>query len=192
MNFFAFVIFLLINYTLYAQETKNSELLGTLTFKNGTDIVLVGDYAYVSNSSGIIIISVSDFSSPNEVGFIETPGNCTSLYFNKYYLFAADGKKGIRIYDITDPEHPDLKSNIIMDTLFVYDLEVVNNYLVLVSTGGQFPNDETNFKIIDISDIENPIKISQVNNPTGYKFFKICANDSLIAVADLYTTRLYD
>ena len=178
--------------SLHAQQQINSTLLGSLAFQNGSDIVVVGEYAYVSNLSGVIIISISDYSSPRIVGFIETPGDCTSIDVNEDYLFVADGYKGIRVYDIKNPAHPKLKTIITVDSLAISDLDIAGNYLSVVSRGGEAPNDRSNFTLMDISDIENPTKVAQIEKPTGYDFLKVYATHTLIVVAELYCIRIFD
>ena len=175
----------------HAQDEHFSTLLGSLAFENGIDVAVKNDYVYATDFAGFKIISISDPSSPQEVGYIETPGTCNKLKVKDNYLFAGDGSEGIRIYDITLPDQPSL-INIIEDSLTVSDFDVQDNYLSMVSWGGDAPNDASKLSIINISDIENPVKVGQVGKSTGYYFLKVFSSDTLLAVAMLYSIKIFN
>jgi hypothetical protein len=90
---------------------------GDITYLNSlTDVVIIGDYAYVAAevSDGLQIIDVSDPTNPVAVGSV-TDGNNDANTLNgatgiavrgNYAYISAQDDNGVQILDISDPTNP--------------------------------------------------------------------------------------
>jgi len=58
-----------------------------------------GSYAYVADGdSGLQVIDISNPSSPNRVGYYDTPGSAYDVAVKGSYAYVADGSGGLQIY----------------------------------------------------------------------------------------------
>src|SRR4030067_599958 len=64
-------------------------------------ISLVGSLAYIANdTSGLVIIDITDPYGPFTVGSISTPGFTRSAFVAGNYAYVADGDSGLQVIDI--------------------------------------------------------------------------------------------
>jgi hypothetical protein len=72
------------------------------------DVVVVGEYAYVTDSSqGLLVFDISTPASPQMRYRLETPGAANDLAVAvDRYLYVADGLSGLHVVDITFPTVP--------------------------------------------------------------------------------------
>lgn len=67
---------------------------------------VVGDYAYVAaDTDGLRIVDLRS-STPQEVGFFDTPGHARDLLVYGNYVYVADYEEGIRVIDVSNPTAP--------------------------------------------------------------------------------------
>jgi len=66
-----------------------------------------GNYAYITDSSdGLLIVDVSNPTTPIQVGNYNTPGQAEHVYVWNSYAFVADGTDGLRMVSVADPTTP--------------------------------------------------------------------------------------
>ena len=63
------------------------------------DVYISGSYAYVAGEGGVRVIDVSSPSSPQEVGYYDTPGWISGVYVSGPYVYAACNYCGLQIYE---------------------------------------------------------------------------------------------
>lgn len=114
------------------------------------DVVVVGKYAYVAEDlDGLLIIDVTNPSSPFLSGSYDTPGYAVGIFIAGNYAYIAD-VNSLQIIDIKNPISPIFKGS--YPTTFSSDVKVVGNYAYVTNArpGGQL-------QIIDLSDISKPV-----------------------------------
>jgi hypothetical protein len=83
---------------------------GTFTdWATGVSVTVAGDIVYIANGSGAVakrhdglrVIDVSDPSSPDLVGYYDTPGSAYDVFTLGGYAFVADGYGGLLILKYT-------------------------------------------------------------------------------------------
>jgi len=76
----------------------------------GTDVIVLGDYAFVAAGSlgeqQLALIEVSDPEDLSTVFFADCEGPPTSLNYWGDYLYLGEGGAGVEVFDIADPEDP--------------------------------------------------------------------------------------
>ena len=70
-------------------------------------VALVGDYAVLAERNAIKVVDISNVQAPAVVGTVVVPG-AESLDTDGTTVFAADGSRGVKMIDITDPRNPRL------------------------------------------------------------------------------------
>ena len=106
--------------------------IGECNFVVGYDVSVAGDYAYVTNNDGVMIVDVSNPSHPTKVSEILTGNAPFSVKVADNMCFAAFLSGEIRVHNVSDPLHPEL----IASTTPVSGVStgiVVNNSYVFVS-----------------------------------------------------------
>jgi hypothetical protein len=69
-------------------------------------VVVAGDYAYVADWAGLVIIDITDKTDPKRVGGYDTSGWAYGVVVAGDYAFVADYDNGLVIIDITDKTDP--------------------------------------------------------------------------------------
>lgn len=87
-------------------DPASPQKVGQVEFEEGTDIAIVGDYAYVTSSgdNGLMAFDISDPANPSQVGATEdTNFDGLSIDINNNHAYIAGNYKGFFIVDISDP-----------------------------------------------------------------------------------------
>ncbi len=153
-------------------NNENPNEIGSLALDNFiSNFMLSGDYLYSivwvdNNRSELIIIDISDKNNPSIVGKYEFDVSIekVSVFENKAYVsfnimeeknegefWFVDG--GFYVLDITKKDSLSISSTY-NNPDGVFDIFVIDNYAYIYSMG---------FKILDISDIENPKNTGNYN-----------------------------
>ncbi|MFW9921134.1 MAG: LVIVD repeat-containing protein, partial [Candidatus Thorarchaeota archaeon] len=86
-------------------DPKASVLEETAYFAQ--DVVVVGDYAYVTQlGGGVAIIDITDPTNPSAPVYRYTTGTSHDICVDGNYAYIADGPSGLAIIDISDPTNP--------------------------------------------------------------------------------------
>ena len=118
-------------------------------------MTIVGTYAYVSCTAGLVVIDLKDPKTPNIVHTIGTDQICnaSAVQVQFRYGFVCD-KDGLKILDVTDLAHPRLVSTFpLQDARNVY---VARNYAYVA--GGR-----NGLVIVDVTNPEMPAQYMTYN-----------------------------
>ena len=122
-----------------------------------TDIVVKDTIAYILNDgSGLILLNISDYYNPFEIGSIDTYGLAFDLAITDEYVFIADFRDLVTI-SIEDPFNP-LEINSYYTGRFANKVLSKGNYAYLFTQGH-------GLKILDISNPANPERIGYCDYP---------------------------
>ncbi|MCK4678686.1 MAG: T9SS type A sorting domain-containing protein, partial [Bacteroidales bacterium] len=119
----------------------------------GLDIV--GDYAYISSTSGMIltILNISNPENPTFVSELEIIGVCpcgNQIIVESGYAYIAGGAGGCHIIDVSDPVNPVFNLSVDFDGSVTRIATINPQYIVIsVST-------PSSIEVIDVSDPDNP------------------------------------
>jgi hypothetical protein len=117
-------------------------LVSSIDFPWSGDVAVSGDYAYIEEAGGTVIMDVADPAAPYRVGFMDTISG--HMLISGSYLFI-HSRPGICIFDISDPGSPALLS--VYDTNEGHELFVQGSYLYCASSS---------LEIVDITDPSSP------------------------------------
>lgn len=70
------------------------------------NVVVRGNYAYVTTQTGLHVIDVSDPAGPQSVGSTTVGGEALGLQIQGNYVFVAVRHVGLRVIDVSDPMSP--------------------------------------------------------------------------------------
>ena len=138
---------------------------------NAEDIELLALTAYIADASGgLRIVDVADPANPREIGYYDTPGDTKAVAVSPetssaagsptqvpIYAYLADGSRGLRILDVSNPGSPILVSSE-ESPGFVEDIVVSGKYAYLAAR-------EQGMLVYDISDPTHPVLFSYVDTP---------------------------
>ncbi len=138
---------------------------------NAEDIVLLNSKAYIADASGgLRIVDIADPKNPREIGYYDTPGDTKAVAVSPLttsavdpsgqapiYAYLADGSRGLRILDVSNPSNPNLVSSE-ESPGFVEDIVVSGKYAYLAAR-------EQGMLVYDISDPTNPLLFSFADTP---------------------------
>lgn len=139
------------------------------------DIVYYLNYVYiVSNENEVLIINVENPEDAfiEEIFTFDTLETINSLYNYKNHLYVAirkaiDKKKGLLVYDITDPLNPSY-INYLIQNEYVYSINILNDIAFIATE-----SNEEDLIVLDISDLHNPIileRFESINTDGGYLY----------------------
>lgn len=132
-------------------DAKNLELVGTLdddNFEAAYDIAIKGDYAFVSNGSGLAVVDISDVAHPTFVKGFYTD-YVRNIKIDGDYLYVSRSSRFIT-YDISTPNEPKLLGDTHIKGYG--PIELVGDYAVC-------GNSESTASIIDITNKAFPIEV---------------------------------
>jgi hypothetical protein len=157
------------------QKLQESLVYYEDTTGNAYGVFIEGDYAYIAgNSSGLIIIDISDPTNPGTPVYEDTTGSSHGVFLSGDYAYIADGVSGLAVIDISDPTNPG--TPIYEDTTgFAYDVFVSGDY-AYVADG------DSGLAIINISDPTNPG--TAVYEDTTGQALDVCISGDYAYIAD--------
>jgi len=136
---------------------SNLEYLGSCLWSDMRDIWVEGNYAYCLFANGLVIMDVSDSTSPDTLSSVYVQGYLGSLFKNGNYVFLARGETGFAVVDVSNPLDPHLIGRYYTSGWF-YDVFVLGTTAFMAGSGGLF--------IIDVSEPSDPTLLS--NPYTGF------------------------
>ncbi|WP_370574095.1 PGF-pre-PGF domain-containing protein [Methanomethylovorans sp.] len=100
-----------------------------------SDVVVVGEYAYLGQSQDFVILDISEVLNPSEVGRVTAPSEVYDVAISGSYAYVANGDNGLVVIDISTPSSPNLAGS--YDTEgFACDVDVSGNYAYVADTSG--------------------------------------------------------
>jgi len=125
----------------------------------GLDIT--GGLGYIAASTeGFYILNMTNKYTPVEEGYLDTPGNATSVLVDGKYAYVADGSEGFHIIDIQDSTNP-----IITDS---FDTPGYARKLALQGNTLYVADSEGGVQIFDVSNPEQIIHVTDIALPHTY------------------------
>ena len=70
------------------------------------DVYVQGDYAYVANNEGVVVIDIGDRQHPKRIGLLDLGEAAFGVYVQDDRLYAGGGGEGFFIADVSDPGAP--------------------------------------------------------------------------------------
>ncbi|MCU0370906.1 MAG: hypothetical protein MUC31_05780, partial [Bacteroidales bacterium] len=92
--------------TAKSQNSMNTTLIGQWGYGPCNTVAVNGNYAYIGSGCMLVILDISDPSSPQKLGALALPDILQELTISGNYAYVADSDEGLRIIDITDPALP--------------------------------------------------------------------------------------
>lgn len=157
ISFVLFTMMILILSKSSKAQTNQSFYLnkvGFIDIEVGYDVHVVGDYAYVTNNDGLIIIDVSDPRNPEKIGEFLCGGSFGFVIENNI-AYIASVESGFIIGNLSNPSNPVLLGN---DTVTGPNRVAKRGIYAFVSyiSGG--------FKIFNISNLANPVFLGEFSD----------------------------
>jgi hypothetical protein len=145
---------------------------------NAQDVVVNGDYAYLAQGEGgLIVFDISDPENPREaaVEFYDLRGYAYKIEYYSNAVYLAAGSYGISVVDVANPLDPFVEAN----NLEMKPARDVAIYKRFLFTGIS----EQGVKIADISDPTHPDIRGRIKTLPGYSRGMAFYKDSLLVVA---------
>ncbi len=135
----------------------------TDTYVDGyKDFIVKDNFAYVACEDRIYVYDISDVRNAIFLKEIHTSSHAKEiLAVNDKYLFQIDSKKGLLIYDITDPSNPEYitnvenKYNIFKRAIYIATLK---NFLYVLYRGSE----NIKLYVFDVTDLKNPLLLKKI------------------------------
>ena len=139
-----------------AQTNQNLYLnrVGFCDIEVGYDVQVVGDYAYVTNNDGMMVIDVSNPSNPETIGELLSGGSM-GVDVESNLVYIATVSNGLIIADISSPTNP---QQIGQYSGAAYRIAVSGSYAYIGNFNG-------GFKIVNISDPTDPVLVGEYSDP---------------------------
>ena len=139
---------------------------------HGTDVVVDGNYAYLTtgkSNEGLVIIDISDPSDPEEVEDFDIGGKGRYLVKSGdiLYIGVESSSKGLAIVDVSDPDDPELIEQM--------NLGGYGNQPVVSGTTLFMGVEKTSnsFVAYDVSDPSNPSSLGSYNTGSATKVIEL-------------------
>ena len=139
-----------------AQTPQNLYLnrVGFLNIEVGYDVHVVGNYAYVTNNDGLMIIDIQDPSNPQKVGEVLSGGTLGfEIESNIAYIASVTG--GFVISNVSNPSNPQLLGQDSVGGAIRIAISGSRAYVTYFGGG---------FKIFNISDLMNPVFLGEYSD----------------------------
>lgn len=153
--------------------------LGYATITNAEDVVLIGDYAYVSRSAGgIDVVDVATPSTPVVVGNVATAGSAFEIMAEGGFLYVTDSVEGLGIYDLSNPASPTpVATGVFAEPLDGLALADGKAYLKGAGSG--------NFHVVDVSNPASPVIEGSASLAVGgSRILALSGHDRVYALFD--------
>ncbi|MEA1912254.1 MAG: hypothetical protein U9N06_00245 [candidate division WOR-3 bacterium] len=161
-----YLFLLLISVTLIPERLSLVEIGHFWNNVNYQKVKVVGKYGYLTaGKRGVIIVDLTEPSSPKELSKIETMDYTYSIDIQGLKLYVADGKGGVRIFDIRDKKNPK-PIGFIGTNYSSLDIEVSGNY-------GYVAEGKGGLRILNLSESSFPEEIANWNDSNYIKSLKI-------------------
>ncbi len=121
-------------------------------------LAVSGSYAYLAvGGRGLIVVNVSDPTSPYAVGAYDTPGSAADVVLQGTLAYVADGSGGLRIIDVSIPGTPNEIGT--HDTPGkAYRVTMSEDYVYIADGSG-------GLRIVDVSDPASPHEAGFFDTP---------------------------
>lgn len=146
IRFVMILLFLMVTAGVVLADNTNVGLVSQFSGEI-TNVVIVDDYAYVSQGQDFVVLDVSDVANPSEVGRIVSLSEINDVVISGNYAYIANGDSGLAIFDISTPSSPILAGSYDAEG-FIRDIAVLGNSVYAADGNG--------LVIIDVSTPSSP------------------------------------
>ncbi len=124
-----------------------------------TNLYIVENYLYVFNSNDkIAIYDISNLDEVKEINEIEGPGFVSDIASTDKLLILATKYSGAYIYNVENATSPILMDNFVTENTNT-GVAIESDFLYLSDADNSY--DQSNIKILDISNPEDPVKVGE-------------------------------
>jgi len=142
-------------------DSLNMNLTGMWNFGYPFAVYAKDNYLYLGSGGSVVIFDISDTTNPQQIADISFPGSFVQgIYIRATLMFVADGEKGLRIVDISDPLYP-LEIGA-YDGPWVQGVFAKNNLVYATENTDNF-----HLAIYSVSDPQSPYILGQCILPTA-------------------------
>ncbi|HBC46068.1 MAG TPA: hypothetical protein DCZ43_03380, partial [candidate division Zixibacteria bacterium] len=168
-------------------KAQNIEYVGSALWSGINDVKVAGNYAYCAFFNGLVILDITNPSSPNLVSQYYIGGDCSypnittgqKLSVSENYVYFTADFMGLQIIDISNPLNPHFAGEFITPT-YARGIDVQGMYAYLTSIRtNQQPFSQ--IQILDISNPSNPILIGSCHTPGGARNIAVSGGYAYIA-----------
>ncbi len=143
------------------------------------DIIINGQYAYLTGGPYNDVLDISDPENPEYVADMPTAGNNSQGQVLNNYLYLADQYNGLKVLDVSDPQNVTLLKTVETDGYFM-DVCIHNNYAYIADINNHL------LRVFDLTDPLNPTQVSSLEFPYA-PVSDICIYDHYALVACDYS-----
>ncbi len=127
------VLFLLIMATgICSADNINVDIVGQFS-EDVSCIAAAGDYAYIDQGQDLVILDISDVTSPSEVGRVTVSSEIYDIVISDNYAYVANGGNGVTIVDISTSFSPSIVGTYSTEDSFVQGIALSDNYAYAAS-----------------------------------------------------------
>jgi len=155
-------------------EHENVELVGRALEGPANAVVVQGDHAYLCAGKALVVLDVSDPTSPVKVGQTFLPEMALDVHVSGRYAYVADFWDGLRVIDISDPTSP--------SEVGYYDTEDCAHGVHVSGKYAYVADRKDGLRIIDVSDPKNPYEVGYYD--TGGWAISVYVSGDYAYVAD--------
>ncbi len=119
----------------------------------GYDICANGDFVYITDNDGYVVVDVQNPSKPKKVGEFKIDDGAFGIFIKQNVAFVAAQSQGLIITNISNPLSPSQLGQI--------DIDGASNNVFVLDDFAYVTNYDNGLHIIDITDLSNPIKIGE-------------------------------
>ncbi len=151
---------------------QDIEYVGSTLWCSVHDVKVSGNYAYCAFLNGLVILDISNPTTPLFVSQFYTHGYAYGVYISGNYAYIADCNMGLKIVDVSNPLSPSLVGGYLVRGYSQANVSVSGNYAYLANGY---------LLIIDISDPANPVLADTCDTPGRALDIYISGNYAYIA-----------
>lgn len=152
--------------------------VSTYYLEDTKDIILSDQYAFAIARGLYYVFNIEDPYNLEVIASADPDSNIsvTGICIDSNMLFGKCGSNGLRVYDISEPDHPTLLSHHQESALGIAHLTVSDNYAYCTDRS-------ESFFILDISDLANPVHVSSLFIDDG-KLWQSAIRGNYVYIAD--------
>ncbi len=150
---------------------------------HGTDIVVDGNYAYLTTgkvNEGLVVVDITDPSDPEEEEDLDIGGKGRYLVKSGNYLYIGveNSSKGLAIVDVSDPEDPELIKQV---NLGGYGNQPVVSGTTLFMGVEKSSN---SFVAYNVSNPSNPGSLGSYNTGSATKVIELNGSTAFVGISN--------
>lgn len=181
---FILVIFL---FPLFSTHAQNIEYLGSTLWSGVNDVKIVGNYAYCAFFNGLVILDVTNPTSPAFVSQYYIGGDYANydrrqgqrIFVSGNYVYFTADYLGLKIIDVSDPVNPVLASGYLPQTPNdACGIFVVDSLAYLTSNRFSYPS---YLEILNISEPYNPSLLGSCNITSDARAVRVQGDYAYVA-----------